>query len=93
MDYLWIVHGLSMDNQWTSLDFHELPGAGGTGRPCWGPFHIYSFPLTSEGVHVQPGPAWVGWGGVGWGGVGWGGVVNVFAKPGLPGGVLIFCMR
>ena len=36
MDYLWIIHGLSMDSQWTSLGFHELPGAGWTGRPCWG---------------------------------------------------------
>ena len=35
MDYLWNIHGLSMDNPWTSIDFHELPGAGGTGRPCW----------------------------------------------------------
>ena len=33
------------------------------------PFHIYHFPLTSEGVQVQSGPAWVGWGGVGWRGV------------------------
>ena len=43
MDNPWIIHGLSMDcpwmsmdNSWTSLDFHGLPRAGGTGRPCWG---------------------------------------------------------
>ena len=43
MDYSWIIHGLSMDyqwmsmdNPWTSLDFRGVPGAGGTGRPCWG---------------------------------------------------------
>ena len=43
MDYPWVIHGLSkdypwmsMDNLWMSLDFHGRPGAGGTGRPCWG---------------------------------------------------------
>ena len=43
MGYPWIIQGLSMDypgmsmdNPWTSLDFHGLPRAGVTGQPCWG---------------------------------------------------------
>ncbi len=27
---------MSTQNPWPSLDFHGLPRAGGTGRPCWG---------------------------------------------------------
>ena len=38
MDHPW----MSMDNPWTSLDFHGLPGAGGTGRPCLGSWPAHS---------------------------------------------------
>jgi len=39
MDYPWIIHGLSMDKQWTSMDVHRISRVGGTGQ------HILEEPL------------------------------------------------